>query len=104
MRKRVSWKIWYDDSHVVSSEESSWEDAPEDGVLIVMEYFPDEKQMVHMGADYYMMRDDTIIDFSLVHLDRHLKHGIPKGSMKFGRWATDEMWARVHEQVFGVEP
>ncbi len=100
----MKWNIWYDDGTQISSEDCSWQEAPVDGVLIVMEYLPDGKKMVHMGSDYYMMLDGTLIDFSLVHLDRHLRHGVPRGSMKFGRWATDEMWERVHEQAFGVKP
>ncbi len=98
MPKRASWAIWYDDGSRFTSQEGSWEEAPVDGVLFVLETFEDGKKLVHMGADYYVLKDDGIIDFSTVHLERHLRQ-IP--GWKFGRWASDEVFQQAHEEVFG---
>ena len=56
--------------------------------------------MIHMGADYYFIRGDTIIDCSLKDLHQHIVLGIPSGVMKFGRWCPDDVWDRVHARVF----
>ena len=98
----MKWCIWYDDGSTFHSGQGSWEDAPVDGVLIVMEYKEDSK-LVHMGSDYYLMRDGTIMGVALAHIDRHIRLGIEKDAAKFGRWATTEVWERAHEEAFGVK-
>lgn len=94
------WKIWYDDESVVTDEDMKWEDAPSRGVLIILHYQTDTKKQVHMGADYYLMRSNTIISFHIKDLHDHISLGIPKGAVKFGRWCPDDVWKRVYNQVF----
>lgn len=94
------WKIWYDDESVVASEDMKWEDAPPYGVLIILHYQKDNKKQVHMGSDYYLRRDNTIISFHIKDLHDHILLGVPKGAVKFGRWCPDDVWERVHDQVF----
>ncbi len=100
-RQRVDWRIWYEDNSSFGSEDGLWDDAPIDRVLFVLETFDDGKKLVHMGADYYVMRDAEVIDFSLAHLERHLRD-VP--GWKFGKWASDEAFAAAHEEVFGCRP
>ena len=103
MFKRVAWKIWYDDGSTFSNEEGSWDAAPPDGILIVMETFDDGKKLVHMGSDYYLMLEDgTIVDCGVAHIERHLRKLLPQ--LKYGRWSGNELWERVHNQAFGIEP
>lgn len=97
------WVIYYDDETVVTSEDSSWTGAPPFGVLIVVENNGGGKKAVHMGMDYYMMRDDTIMAFGDGSLPGHLLMGIPKGAMKLGRYAPKDVWQRVHDRVFPPE-
>ena len=97
----MSWTIWYDDGTSFSSESGSWDDAPVDGILFVLETFEDGRKLVHMGSDYYVLKDGDIMDFSAVHLERHLRE-VP--GWKFGRWASSEVYAKAHEKVFGCRP
>lgn len=95
------WKIYYDDESVVTDENMRWEDAPPHGVLIILHYQSNGKCQVHMGHDYYLIRDYTIISFHIKDLHEHLLLGILKGAIKFGRWCPDNVWQRVHNKVFG---
>ena len=95
------WEIYYDDERVISSEDMSWEEAPAYGILIIMHYQPDGIAQVHMGSDYYLMRDNTVISFNPQDLYQHLLLGIKKDAVKFGRWCPDDIWHRVHCKAFG---
>ncbi len=94
------WKIYYDNESIVTNEDMQWKDAPAYGVLIILHYQSTGKHQVHMGSDYYLIRDDTIISFHIKDLHDHLLLGIPKGAVKFGRWCPDDIWQRVHDRVF----
>jgi hypothetical protein len=96
----MRWEIYYDDESVVSDLDVVWEDAPNEGVLFILEYYPDDRKMVHMGMDYYFMRYNTIISCSLADLHTHLSLGFAPNAVKFGRWTSDEIWNRVHDVVF----
>ncbi len=98
----MSWKIYYDDESVVTSEDITWEQVPSYGVLIIREYPQEGTPQAHMGFDYYLMRQGTIISFSIKDLHDHLLLGIPQGSIKFGRWCPDDVWRRVHDQAFDI--
>lgn len=95
----MKWQIFYDDETVVSDLDMIWEQTPTQGVLFVLEYIQNNK-MVHMGMDYYFIRDGTIISTSLVGLHTHLELGLGAGAIKFGRWCPDDVWQRVHNVVF----
>ncbi len=88
-------KIWYDDE---TTYEGDWNDAPAYGVLFVQ-----EPKMVHMGADYYLKHDGSIMNFRLKDLHQHLVLGIEPGAIKFGRWTSNEIWKKVHAKVFPGE-
>jgi len=94
------WQIFYDDETVVSDLDMTWENAPLYGVLFVVEHNPDLTRNVHMGQDYYIMRNNTIISFNSYDLARHIELGINPRSCKFGRWTPDDVWTRVHDTVF----
>jgi hypothetical protein len=96
----MSWKIYYDDETVVVNKDMKWEDLPAHGVLFVLHYQKDGNKQIHMGADYYLMRKDTIMSFQIKDLHEHLLLGIGKGAVKFGRWCPDDVWKRVHDKVF----
>jgi len=93
------WRIWYDDE---TTFDGDWKDAPVDGVLFVEDWTNNTK-LVHMGSDYYLMREGTIMSFRTSDLHQHLILGIDAGALKFGRWTTNDVWQRVHAQVFPGE-
>ena len=97
----MKWIIYYDNLDTFSSENGTWEEAPADGVQIIMDYIP-ETPLVHMGCDYYLMRDGTLMSFSAADLHQHMLLGIDPCATKFGRWTTHETWHKVHEMALGV--
>ncbi len=92
-------KIWYDDE---TTFEGNWKDAPAYGVLFIEDWLSETK-LIHMGADYYLMRDGSIMNFRLKDLHQHLVLGIEPGALKFGRWTSNEIWQKVHKRVFPGE-
>lgn len=94
------WKIYYDDESVITSDDMSWKEAPLYGVLFVVEHYGDGKQMVHMGMDYYINRDGSVISFGENNVKMHIELGIPARCAKYGRWAPNDVWQRVHDIVF----
>ena len=68
-------------------------------VLSVLEWKSDNKT-VHMGIDYYLMRDGGIISFSERSLHQHMTLGLDPKVIKFGVWTSDEIWERVHGRIF----
>ncbi len=96
----MSWEIYYDDETIVNSSGVSWGDAPSDGVLFVLEIGPSGSDLIHMGMDYYFVRDDTIISCDLTALHSHMLLGFDSGVVKFGRWAPDDVWQRVYDRIF----
>lgn len=93
------WKIYYDDETAITSEEMNWEDLPPHGVLFVLHYQKNGHKQIHMGSDYYLMREKTIMSFHIKDLHEHLLLGIKRGAVKFGRWCPDDVWQRVHNRV-----
>ncbi len=96
----MGWKIYYDDETIVDNNLVKWEDTPPQGVLFVLEIYKNGKSMVHMGMNYYFMRDGTIISCNLQDLHTHLTLGMKLGYLKFGRWTPNDVWERVHKRVF----
>ncbi len=96
----MCWEIYYDDETIISSNDMNWEDTPSNGVLFVKEINPSGTDLIHMGMDYYFKRDDTIISCGLAAIHSHMELGFGRGAVKFGRWAPDDIWKKVHNKVF----
>jgi len=87
------WRIYYDDGKVFTSEDGSWEDAPADGVLFVLQKTGD---VVHTlsGCDHYVLVDDTVAATQdLGPLLRKL------GWCKFGRWTSIKKYEEISRRV-----
>lgn len=100
------WLIYYDDETTFSSEDGTWADAPAYGVQIISERCILEGtpvKMMHMGMDYYLLRDGTLMSFSEVDLKDHLFLGIDRAAIKFGRWTTNEIWTRIRDRAFSSD-
>jgi hypothetical protein len=105
----MGWSIHYDDESIFSDKNGSWHEAPCYGVLIIIEdrtwEEPDSVtgeyyKLVHMGSDYYLLRNEQIISFGIKDLHQHLDLGIAPHSIKYGRWTDNDVWTRVHNKVF----
>ncbi len=96
----MGWKIYYDDETVVADTDMAWVDAPLYGVLFVVEDYPDQTKLVHMGMDYYLKKGPNVISFSEISAKMHMELGIPARAAKYGRWAPDAVWQRVHDAIF----
>lgn len=94
------WEIYYDDESVINESDSSWYDCKSNGVLIIVEYLPNKKRITHMGMDYYLMKDNNIISFSLINLHNYLIGGIDKNAIKFGITVPNDVWNKVYKKVF----
>ena len=98
-----TWTIHYDDGTVLTgSGAKEWAAAPDEGVLIVV--VGEGKTNVQARRDYYLLRGATVMSFDAVGLHGQLKQGVPKGSLKFGRWVEDETWRRVWNAAFPEQP
>jgi hypothetical protein len=52
----AAWRIYYDDDSVASSADASWEDAPTEGVQVVMLYFAErDYRQILQGQDTYVL-------------------------------------------------
>lgn len=56
----MRWCIYYRDGSTYSNDHGSWDDAPSEGVLVVVE---DRNGAVtlHMGADHYQLESDGTV-------------------------------------------
>jgi hypothetical protein len=77
------WRIFYDDGSTYSSDDGAWNNAPADGVLVVIEKVEPDRVLFHSGADYYVEIDGQIVATGDIGpILRKL------GAFKFGRWTS----------------
>ena len=55
----MKWTAVYTEDRIFHSRETSWNDLPEEGVLIVIEYQPSGRRIID-GGDWYWMEDGQI--------------------------------------------
>lgn len=87
------WKIYYDDDTTFSSEDGSWEEAPLDGVLVIIQTLGKDEGRFIMGSDIYALVEDTIVEAEAGALLRKSKGN------KFGRSTSISRMERVKEQA-----
>lgn len=89
------WRIWFDDgsSHAGTTVEK-WNALPKHGVLYVK-----HNRINHMGLDYYWIEDDTVKSCNRMDIDRYLERDDGIRNVKFGRWASNYIWERVHQEA-----
>lgn len=87
------WAIYYDDGSIFTSEDGTWNDAPLDGVLFVLQKVGD-RAIPQSGADFYYLIDDTVAATGdLGPFLRSLK------IIKFGRWTSIKKYEAVSRRV-----
>ena len=92
----VGFKIFYkDDSIYVAKDvdlKQAWDEAPVDGVLLVLLYENTGDRVILAGDDFYCYDGE---EFSTSFDDSRVLEGI----IKNGKWTTDEHMARVNTKA-----
>lgn len=93
------WRIWYGDGSTFDSKAGLWEIAPNDNVQVVMLYenwndsMGRPRRFMMDGSDYYFKDGDTFGQ----SFDDETK---TRGSVKFGKWLTDEAYETIRLRAF----
>lgn len=102
MKRQV---IFYDDETTVDSDTCSWDDAPAEGVLAVVEIIGD-KRTVKSGGDFYRLcPDGTVVaeeDWRTLLTQVGRKDLEPLSTIKFGRYVSNSKMERVMKRVRSV--
>lgn len=85
---KLHWRIYYRDGRRVGSHESSWDSAPKDDVVAVVQALDDEVPSVELGTPYYWHLGDWIARVWDPTL--YLRQ---TGLVKFGRWSSHAKFA-----------
>lgn len=94
MAELVGWRVFYDNDSERSSQDSSWEELPADGILAVVEFYSDGTKKVHHSRDYYILDDGKAYGTNNIHPYLH-----KIGTVKFGRWSRDGLFAQILERA-----
>lgn len=98
----AKWRIYYDNEITYSSGDGAAEDAPVDGVQMIIEWQDDkpDTKIVHMGMDYYLRVGDTWASCNQHDLERHLRIRPPKAHViLFGRWMDTNKYHLIRKQA-----
>lgn len=88
--------MYYDDGSAFSSCEGKWEDAPSDGVQILVEYYNDGSKKLHIERDYY------IFDEGKAYGTNNINPWLRKNKIvKFGRWTADDKFGELIKKAKG---
>lgn len=85
MPRLVGWKLYFDDGSVFSSLNGRWEDAPADGIQVLVEFYEDGTKKLHLERDYYILDEGKA--YGTNNLNPWLRK---KREVKFGRWSADD--------------
>jgi len=105
--KPYHWKLYYVDDTVFSSDDGTWEEAPDDGILYAVVWFdkfhdtPTHKRRyrrIANGMDYYFWHEGTLCcnnDTLEVNKERYpsVTH------YKRGMWTGDAHFEEVYERI-----
>ena len=95
MNVELKWRIYYDDGSTFSNLDGTFEEAPSDGVLGVVEKDADVGRCVYWGKEHYYVLPDGTIGFA-DDLGPFLR-GL--GIIKFGRWTGKKPWTRALKRM-----
>lgn len=76
----IHWKIYYGDDTVYTSNDGTWEEAPDTGVQVVMLYFDEDHsedkpyREIIQGGDFYCKDGDSIFS-EITALDGNIQSG-----------------------------
>ena len=86
----IGWKIYYDSGVVFSSRDGNWEDAPGDGVQVVVEFYDDGTRKIHHEREWYILDDGKAFGTNNLHPWLR-KYNIAKS----GRWSRDSLFKEL---------
>jgi len=98
----ISWRAWYDGGRVFTSEDTQWEDLPEDGVQAVMlceqgTYKGRHLAQILMARDTYFKAGDI---YGCNDLPPDVvRQRYPGAQVKLGRWTTVDDIHRIEAEV-----
>lgn len=90
----VGWKLWYSDGTTYSSKQGTFTSAPDDGVVVMLEYedglAPSGGRLrrVHEGADWYFSDGDQLFGSNSDSLEEN-KQRYPNCVFKKGKWSSN---------------
>lgn len=95
----VGWLAWYTEGRRYSSDETAWDDLPDDGALLFVVYFDRttpggvRHKRILSGADYYFRQGPLLADTN--DPPDEIRRRYPGAVIKRGKWTTDDDMARV---------
>jgi hypothetical protein len=94
----MAWRIYYRGGRSFGPEDGTWDDAPAEGVLIVVERIGDRVSF-HMGADHYQLEPDGTVVLRDTRTLLAMIGRWPMSSVKFGQYVSHTEQARAHAQA-----
>lgn len=97
----MRWKAWYADGRVYSSEATSWEQLPREG-LVVVTGERDGKRFIESGDDAIVLAGEAIVgvNLPLPELEEVAVRLAEAGVLKYGVLMPDAdyeaLWLRAH--------
>lgn len=99
-------KIWYIDKTIEGTSLEDWNNAPDDGVIIIYEKFENGYSRVSAGSDWYWMMPNENVYQSGTSSEvagEYLSHNAPENAvLKKGRWTTDEDFKKAYDEMFSL--
>ena len=99
MTELVGWKIFYDDREPFSSENGTPEEAPLDGVQVIIQRWSNGVvEKLHSNDYYFWVNGKHWIDGSHVSMLTWMRKAVP--CLKYGRFTDNEHFKEIKERAF----
>ena len=97
MRKLISWKIFYDDETTFSSNDGKPEQAPKDGVQVIVSLYDNNTFNITEGQDYYYWSGDSWAYGGLPTLEKWVRKELP--NLKFSRFTSNKVYQKALKEA-----
>jgi hypothetical protein len=94
----MGWRIYYRGGQSYGDTDGSWEDAPAEGVLLVVERIGDRTEF-HMGADHYQLESDGTVVLRDTRTLLAMIGRWPMSPVKFGQYVGHTEMERARRQA-----
>lgn len=93
----VGWRVWCDDDRVFASQQHTWAQVPDDGVLVRMIYYRDGTKQIQQGQDYFYEAPHQSGEpiYGTGRTEDAIAQRYPGAVIKRGRWAPDAYYRRI---------
>ena len=99
----MRWRAWFTNDRIFDSQDVTWRELPDDGVLVVR-VLADEGQQSIYGYDHYF-HDDKLIAGSDDEVETIInRYDVTESDIKLGKWTDYETWLTVKREAqrFGL--